>query len=295
MTHRIYPLSNKQNIGGLSFSERVKSETHKKKQQAAITRYSKNVPILDWDYDFIVYKRNCWNPFTNVNICFQDNSKNGQMSFTIECNMSKLNKLSSHNNIAMGFFFIKNTQGDIDILFKKKMYSKKAEIILYKNCTYFGLFSDIVNQGFQFIKESKFIISNDNQDKAVKSIVNFNSKSYYDFHYVVDYINDFIQNIKVESGLVPLLTNAYPLLECENYEQDQWGSHESHHHDYEDSDTDEYDDLMIEHITTAIWPNSDVLYTSVEVVTDYIPPPSELNIFSIGVRTPSSLLCAACV
>jgi hypothetical protein len=43
MTHRIYPLSNKQNIGGLSFSERVKSETHKKKIKQNVSRKVKQV------------------------------------------------------------------------------------------------------------------------------------------------------------------------------------------------------------------------------------------------------------
>jgi hypothetical protein len=62
------------------------------------------------------------------------------------------------------------------------------------------------------VEESKFVVSNEWQDKALRTGVNFCHESLCDFRFVVDHINDFIQQAKVEANSVPVTSRAYPML-----------------------------------------------------------------------------------
>jgi hypothetical protein len=66
---------------------------------------------------------------------------------------------------------------------------------------------------YDAIEESKFIVSNEWQDKALGTGVNFCHRHFSDFHYVIEHINDFIQKAKVDANAVPEVANAYPMLE----------------------------------------------------------------------------------
>jgi hypothetical protein len=92
-------------------------------------------------------------------------------------------------------------------------------MVVYKNCGYFGLESERVpspkiteSECNDLNEESKFIVSNEWQDKALGTGVNFCHKAFADFHFVVEFINEFIQKAKVDANAVPEVTQAYPML-----------------------------------------------------------------------------------
>jgi hypothetical protein len=90
---------------------------------------------------------------------------------------------------------------------------------LYKDCNYFGLETERVSgsssrriNDFEVFEESKFVVSNEWREMAFGTGVNFCHKSFADFHYVVEMINDFIQQTKIDAHLVPSVSVAYPIL-----------------------------------------------------------------------------------
>jgi hypothetical protein len=64
----------------------------------------------------------------------------------------------------------------------------------------------------QVFEESKFIVSNEWREMAFGTGVNFCHRHFSDFHYVIEHINDFIQQTKIDAHLVPSVSVAYPIL-----------------------------------------------------------------------------------
>lgn len=177
----------------------------------AISKYTKYLPTLNWDFinnDAMIYSG--WHPLIRPKIYFGDESKmQGMMWFVIEM-----------RKISVGFFFIQNEFNQIDLIYRIKHLFKKEYRIVYSNCKYFGMESEIIvkekNNKTYFNKESKFIISNDNQDKAIKTIMNFCNVYLEDFCYIVDIINNFIQKTLFKNNLIPQYIHAFPLLQIIN-------------------------------------------------------------------------------
>jgi hypothetical protein len=96
------------------------------------------------------------------------------------------------------------------------IFSGKEHAILYRDCCYFGLETEKVYTSATrrdlYVEETKFVISNEWQDKALGTGINFYRSKYSDFAYIVEYINDFIQRTKVEAQVVPDAVRAYPML-----------------------------------------------------------------------------------
>lgn len=184
-------------------------------KQKAIHKYSKNKPILNWD---ISNQRGVfnsgWNPLKGVNVCFRDESESrGLMWIVIEINSSIFKcglSLTSTPNIPMlcndaqddiiayGYFFEKDPiTRKINMMLRMKPFRNRERMVMYQNCQYFGLDYDEILEGDIFsrkhILQSRFTLSNEWQDKALCTGVNFLHKNFQDFKYAVDAINDFIQ------------------------------------------------------------------------------------------------------
>ena len=203
-------------------------------QQKAIYKYSKNKPILNWDISNQQGVFNSgWNPLKGVNVCFRDESESrGLMWIVIEINSSIFRRglsLTSAPNIpflcddakddiiAYGYFFEKDPiTKKINMMLRIKPFRNREHTVVYQNCQYFGLDYDEILEGNVFnrkhILQSRFTLSNEWQDKALCTGVNFLHKNFQDFKYVVDSINDFIQSNKIREHLVPEIAHAYPLL-----------------------------------------------------------------------------------
>ena len=203
-------------------------------QQKAIYKYSKNKPILNWDISNQQGVFNSgWNPLKGVNVCFRDESESrGLMWIVIEINSSIFRRglsLTSAPNIpflcddakddiiAYGYFFEKDpVTRKINMMLRVKPFRGRERVVVYQNCQYFGLDYDEILEGDVFsnkrILQSRFTLSNEWQDKALCTGVNFLYKNFQDFKYVVDAINDFIQSNKIREHLVPDVVNAFPLL-----------------------------------------------------------------------------------
>jgi hypothetical protein len=98
-------------------------------------------------------------------------------------------------------------------------HTGKERKVVYKNCGYFGLERERIpltenNESAvrDFLEESKFVVSNEWQEKALGTGVNFCHKAFADFHFVVELVNDFIQKAKVDANAVPEVAHAYPML-----------------------------------------------------------------------------------
>jgi len=203
-------------------------------KQKAIHKYSKNKPILNWDISNQKSVFNSgWNPLKPINICFRDESETrGIMWIIIEINspifkrglsltstpyIPYICKDANDDVIAYGFFFEKDPiTKKINMMLRIKPFRNREHTVVYQNCQYFGLDYDEILEGNVFnrkhILQSRFTLSNEWQDKALCTGVNFLHKNFQDFKYVVDSINDFIQSNKIREHLVPEIAHAYPLL-----------------------------------------------------------------------------------
>lgn len=188
----------------------------------SIVKYSSNTPILSWQG---IEKNHRGNKNYPVNICFTDESKiKNKMWFVIEFPQNrfesfvkKLTRKNYNPPIGLGYFFYKNMETKtVDLLFSVMSLDGNEHQVLYKDCKYFGIYSDnikIVNKSFitKYKKESKFMVSNDWQDKSIDTGVNMYNKEFIDFHNIIIYINKFIQNSinEFHSTEIP---HAFPLL-----------------------------------------------------------------------------------
>ena len=201
-------------------------------EQKIITKYSQNIPYLDWSANNRngVYKSG-WNPFKGINICFRDElEKKNMVWFTIEISpnpvtstMSMMPLLSSYMNpediFAMGFFFIRDPEtNEVDLLYRMKPFNGRERTVQYHDCRYFGIGTEYVPINTRrilrsrFAKMSKFIVSNEWQDKALQTGLNLFHKNYEDFVHIVNYINNVIQ-ISIVNSNVSSDVQAFPLLQ----------------------------------------------------------------------------------
>jgi hypothetical protein len=112
--------------------------------------------------------------------------------------------------LGLGFFFERNPITDkISLLYRVKYLSGDEHRVIYNDVRYFGLDHEYVYHGSEYEKKSKFIVSNEWQDKALMTGVNFCEK-YYSFKYIVEYINDFIQKALVVRAHNAI--HAFPML-----------------------------------------------------------------------------------
>jgi hypothetical protein len=126
--------------------------------------------------------------------------------------------------VGVGFFFVENrSTGEIDMHYNVKYLNGSEKLIVYKSIRYFGLDMDLVldydgrpdiyDKSFtcKYKKISCFTLSNEWQDKTIYVALDLYDKKYADFQYVIEFVNDFIQNnLKAKSR-----TNtptAFPLL-----------------------------------------------------------------------------------
>jgi hypothetical protein len=219
-------------------------------REMTIKRYSKSKPYLNWDKsNRNGILRSGWNPLRGINICFNDESQtNNRMSIIIELNapmyhtgLSKMHpthvpfvtKEFNHKIVAFGYFFEQDRNSkEINLILRIKPFYEKEYIILYRDCNYFGICYENIALDSKHIFESKFVISNDWQDKAIKTVINFYHKSFRDFHYVVEAVNDFIQNNKMKEHMIPEFARAFPML---NVVKCRWNfiDNESYSHNQE--------------------------------------------------------------
>ena len=207
-------------------------------RKRAIQKYKKNKPSLNWEVTNnkgILYSG--WNPLKGINICFVDRSAtNDMMCIFIEVNVPifkhGLSTTSQPNipflcndigdgSIAFGYFFEKDpVTRHINLMVRTKHFRETEHVVVYRNCQYFGLdYDDIlvpesnrINSDMKHIIQSRFIVSNEWQDKTLRTGVNLLYRTFQDFQYVVEAVNDFIQDNMVKEHLVPGVVNAYPVL-----------------------------------------------------------------------------------
>lgn len=222
-------------------------------KEYTLQKYSHNYPRMNWQEDIhyplkwhewyhIVHliPKQTQQPKKDINICFCDESaERRRMSIIIEIDIPSITKYLSKvfkiivpflNNTnetsettekiqAIGLFFERDCYGYVNLLYKTIINNHEHNII-YKKCNYFGLEPEYIRTNTKqtsYTKESRFIISNEWQDKALFSGVNFYHKYFCDFHYIVDHINDFIQHslLYIQN---PEYIIAYPKLKCINTE-----------------------------------------------------------------------------
>jgi hypothetical protein len=175
----------------------------------AIQKYSRNNPILNWDNDRGL--RSGWNLFrvlkTN-NVCFRDETKDSnRMWFVIEYPTKKCCLFDNNHLYALGFFFVRHPAGHIDLMYRIKTHQGREFQCIYKDCIYFG----VENEMDENILRSKFVVSNEWQEKAMSTGINFLQNPFSDFLYVVEYINEFIQASRTFRNQMSV---AFPLLKA---------------------------------------------------------------------------------
>lgn len=205
-------------------------------RRRAIQKYKSNRPSLNWDpmnNKGIMYSG--WNPLKGINLCFVDQSAaRDLMCIIIEINVPLFTRGLSktitntkipflcndigNENIAFGLFFEKDPiTRHINLMVRIKHFRSKEHVVIYKNCQYFGLdYDDILqfdhNDNVQHVIQSRFIVSNEWQDKTLRTGVNLFYKTFQDFKYVIETVNDFIQENMVKEHLVPNVATAVPEL-----------------------------------------------------------------------------------
>jgi hypothetical protein len=211
--------------------------------------YSKNKPILNWNTNnkrSIYYSD--WNSLKGINICFCDESETkNKISIIIEINTLILKRGFSilfnpyipylcndaqNGIIAFGYFFEKNPETKkMNMTLRIKSLHDKEQTVVYKDCEYFAINYDNIYTPIKntfnsnCILQSYFTISNEWQDKSLRTGVNFADKSFQDFKHVVEKVNNFIQNNKIKEHLIPDFIMAYPLLDIFKYSSSQQSNH----------------------------------------------------------------------
>jgi len=193
----------------------------------ALNKYSNNTPYLNWcgnNQSGVYYSG--WNPLKAVNISFRNESEtNNKMWFTIEIppNFIKstietipfLTKYIRHNDVfSLGLFFERDPNTHkINLLVRRKSFYGGEYAVIYHDCRYFGIqaeYNQLNTRTNKFVKMSKFVVSNEWQDKAIDTGINLFYEKYKDFEYIVDFINNFIQ-LSI-SQILPHDSRAIPLL-----------------------------------------------------------------------------------
>lgn len=221
----------------------------------AIMKYANHAPKFDWDVPnnlggksglTMHWKHIHKNP--KINICFRNEIEINRLSimfeYPVNFTQSSLSYLSTvissefvdfieDKIIGVGFFFVENrTTGEIDMYYCIKYLDGSEKHVLYRSVRYFGLDVDIISGYggqhniynkiliYNYKKMSCFTVSNEWQDKTIYVALDLYDKKYSDFKYVVEYVNDFIQNnLKVKHIIETPI--AYPLLlgykQCHRY------------------------------------------------------------------------------
>lgn len=217
-------------------------------KEIASEKYKKNRPYYPWgkyDRNSVLSYSN--QSFHNIQISFSDHRYvTNCIWFTIEIpqhtqrQMQWINKvlfgkkpeeqipmrpelfcgtiLPLNSNIAaIGFFFERNPQtGKVNMTLREKYFHGQDRCVIYYDCNYFGLDYEYVYSSLDEIpkKESKFVVSNSWQDKAIASGLNLYHPEFEDFQYIVEIINDFIQENRGDE--IPV---ALPCLNCGHKEK----------------------------------------------------------------------------
>jgi hypothetical protein len=122
-------------------------------------------------------------------------------------------RMFRHDKIVFSrrFTFSKTKTNTIDLLLETNNINDAIHRIVYSNCMYFGIETDLTRSGKC---RSKFIVSNAWQDKMIPTLVNLFVEPLDDFKHVVDHINDFIQEtIAYTDPIAMPLLNAVPTSE----------------------------------------------------------------------------------
>lgn len=152
-----------------------------------------------------------------------------QLNKNIKTNILCESVLPMRNNVAaMGFFFEKNHQtGNIDMIYREKYYHGQEHMIVYRDCKYFGIDYEIIQSqnSDKILKESKFVISNDWQDKAIGTGINLYHREFQDFYYIVEMINNFIQSHQRETAdHVPVAIPCAKIVAIDRNNRDEDGN-----------------------------------------------------------------------
>ena len=172
---------------------------------------------------------------SELNICFNNEIENGQMMILFEypvrfldsymyCIPRLKQKIMKRVTIGTGMLFKKNSiTNEIDLYLSRKFLDGSYHLIEYHSTRYFGLDSEvlympsnILNSHEELIEypyqnRTLFTVSNLWQDKTIDINVNIYKKEYSDFHYIVEYVNDFIQQNLQKNHIVDIPV-ALPLL-----------------------------------------------------------------------------------
>lgn len=184
--------------------------------------YNKNIPLLEWTFLENSHLQNTWNYFKKlpeVNVCFRDlrETKN-VLWFVIEFPRRKYALFNDkYDVIGLGYLFKRNMlTGQVDFIFHTKYKSGYEKLVHYKDCTYFGSDYDVFLHNHQGninrVYTSKFIVSNEYQDKAIETGINIYRHTHKGFYVIVHKANDFIQEAKIICRCIPQAVKAYPLL-----------------------------------------------------------------------------------
>jgi hypothetical protein len=186
-----------------------------------------NEPLLEWPQLSNTKKSKnilqCIRHLQRVHISFRDErSYRNLLWFTIEFPRRIFGTFRKKNEIlGIGLFFMRNLDtGVVDLMYCVQRDTGYYSSTLFKDCNYFGLDFDTEIQPFHgyAIRTylSKFIVSNQNQDKALNTEVNFYSEKFLfnksSIGYIVECANDFIQSTKIICDCIPEVAPAYPLL-----------------------------------------------------------------------------------
>lgn len=162
-----------------------------------IEKYKQNKPTISWATDKDIFHSG-WNPMVGINVCLVDksNADEKMMAILIE-RQASLSKAA----FAIGCFFSVESSGYMMMTYRVKPLHGPEHTVVYRNITYFGLskeknYTD-PNEP-EFMEESKFIVSNAWQDKALRTGVNFCHPDFMDFQFVAVHVNDFIQRHRQE-------------------------------------------------------------------------------------------------
>lgn len=216
----------------------------------AILKYANHVPKMNWyiprnyvsQRGAIGLRYNRVNINSDINICFHNEIETHRLSIIFEypvgfvsSSLSYLSTISSvfgnvleDRIIGIGFFFTENMiSGEIDMSYRIKYLDGTEKLVVYRSVRYFALDMDVIYDRFQcassdsfpkkmygskYKKISCFTISNEWQDKTIYVAIDLYNKKFYDFHYVVEFINSFIQNNLKAKQLLENPQRAYPLL-----------------------------------------------------------------------------------
>lgn len=175
-------------------------------------RYTKNTPLLDWGYTNVTNK-----PLfkKKINICFCDNRiTRNQMYILIE--------FPYKNCLGVGIF-IEKKGSIIEIVLRKKEHKKKDHIVLYKDCKFIGLNSHLVYDLYNNVNiEYSIVVSNNWQDKTLFAMI-LSDSEVNDFKNMIDYINDYIQDIVAETTVnnEPLVTPLLNVIKEHEFESEK--------------------------------------------------------------------------